>query len=114
MIDFLIVAVRRVVDNVLSARDVQPSKAKSSASRCRSSRLENKVGLNVTKVEYIANKMKEREQRENRSGKSRLSKQKTDKVSTNKMTKRYRKTTSRCKNNQENDDLIDLQIAKAI
>lgn len=110
-----IAAVGRVINSVLSERDVQLSIAKPPSDRCRGSRLENKVGLNITDDEYVISKLKEREQKQARSRKPGAPKEKTVKSSTTKTTKRYRKTVITSKTaNKENKTLNESDIANAL
>ena len=51
-------AVGHSINTFLSERDTLFSMSKSSPNRCRTSRLENKVGLNITDDEYLISKLK--------------------------------------------------------
>jgi hypothetical protein len=109
-----IVAVRNVINKFLSERDLQLSK--SSSNRSRGSRLENKVGLNITDDEYVILKLKESEQKKIRSRKPRLPKDKTIPSSTNRTkTTKCRKTSATSKKaNKENETYKDPLIASAV
>jgi hypothetical protein len=111
-----IAAVRCVINNVFAQRDAQLSISKSSSDRCRGSRMENKVGLNITDDEYVMLKLKEKEQKQTRSRKPRSSKDKTVKSSKNKTkTEKCRKTATKSKKaNKENETLDDSDIAAAL
>ena len=111
-----IVAIRHVINTFLSERDAQFSMSKSSSSRCRGSRLENKIGLNITDDEYVISKLKEKEQKQSLSRLRRISKVKGITTSTNKTkAKRFRKiATTTMKANKENETSNDRQIAAAV
>ncbi len=101
-------AVRNIFNCLLSERDTQLPLSNSSSNRSRGSRLENKVGLNITDDEYVLLKLKEKEQKKTRSRKPRLSKDKT-------LGNKCRKTTAKSKKaNKENKTFNDPEIAAAI
>ena len=98
---------------MLSEHDARLSNTRSSPIRCQGSRLKNKVGLNITEDEYVANKLKEREQKQTRPRKAHLPKEGT---ATNPATKanikRSRKSTAKSKN--KNKNITDPQVAKTV
>ena len=110
-----IVAVRRVIDSFFSEHDIQSSMSKSSSSRCRGSRLENKVCLNITDDEYVISKLKEKEQKQTLSRQRRYSQDKTFTSRNKRKAKKYRKTTATAeKENKENETPNDSQIAATV
>jgi hypothetical protein len=109
-----IVAVRQVISNLLCERDIQLSTPKPSY-RSRGSRLENKFGLNITEDDYVAMKLREKEEKQTRSRKTRLQKDKSIVPKKYTRTKRGRKPAATFEQmDNENENLKDSDIARAV
>ncbi|CAF1569444.1 unnamed protein product [Adineta steineri] len=114
-----IVAVRDVINNLLSQRDAKLSMSQSSSNRSRGKRLQNKIGLNITDSEYVLSTLtqKEEKQKQIRTRKPRVAKDKTKKsrkTATTKKTTTSTATETTSTNTNKENGLKDPHIAAAI
>ena len=61
-----IVAIQNVMNNLLAQRDNQLSLCDKSSYHNRGSKLKNTIGLNITDDEYVALKLKQKEEKQKR------------------------------------------------